>query len=34
LPRWRTEGFLTLDEIETDKLSTLEKIIHLENLKK
>lgn len=23
LPRWRTEGFLTLDEIETDKLSTL-----------
>jgi len=34
LPRWRTEGFLTLDEIETDKLSTLEKLIHLENLKK
>lgn len=34
LPRWRTEGFLTLDEIETDKLSTLEKLIHLENLRK
>lgn len=23
LPRWRTQGFLTLEEIETDKLSTL-----------
>ena len=34
LPRWRTEGFLTLEEIETDKLSTLEKPIHLEGLRK
>jgi len=25
---------LTLEEIETDKLSTLEKLIHLENLRK
>jgi hypothetical protein len=23
LPKWRTQGFLTLEEIETDKLSTL-----------
>lgn len=23
LPRWRTQGFLTLEEIETDKLNTM-----------
>lgn len=34
IPRWRTHGFLTLYEIETDKLTTLEKLIHLQNLKR
>jgi hypothetical protein len=33
LPRWKTQGFLTFEEIETDKLSTLEKIRELENLR-